>query len=131
MSINGCFLFRSEISINENPSCVSHIAKFSRNFNKAHDIIGILIFDGQRFVQYMEGLQEHLLSLIRKVALDPRHTKFSPLHQANGIIQRFFTNWELAYVSDIEADPLSKMWEVDGKTAVSCLLQLLPQFDSG
>lgn len=130
LTLLGCFLYHSEISINANVSCVADIARFSRVFNENNCITGLLIFDGQRFVQYIEGSAEQVLVLANKISLDARHTKFTPLHQAQGITQRLFSEWNIAYVSDDEAERLSAMCALKGDAAVTCLLQLLPQLDA-
>lgn len=130
LTLLGCFLYHSEISIDANVSCVADIARLSRGFNENHDITGLLIFDGQHFVEYIEGPSEHALALSRRIALDTRHTKFTLLHEAQGITQRLFSEWNVAYVSDEVADPLSAICTLEGEEAVTCLLQLLPQLDT-
>lgn len=126
----GSFLYHSEIAADADIGCVAEIAKFSRVFNQAHDITGVLIFDGQRFVQYIEGPQEHVIALANKIALDARHTHFTPLHQAQGITQRLFPHWAMAYVSDDEAEPLASMLTAQGEAALSSLQKILPQLDA-
>lgn len=126
----GSFLYRSEIAADADIRCVAEIAKFSRVFNEAHDITGVLIFDGQRFVQYIEGPQEHVIALANKIALDTRHTNFTPLHQAQDITQRLFAQWAMAYVADDDVEPLASMLTAQGETALSSLQKLLPQLDA-
>lgn len=126
----GSFLYRSEITADADIRCVAEIAKFSRVFNEAHDITGVLIFDGQRFVQYIEGPQEHVIALANKIALDTRHTNFTPLHQAQDITQRLFAQWVMAYVADDDVEPLASMLTAQGETALSSLQKLLPQLDA-
>ncbi|BDR09752.1 BLUF domain-containing protein [Comamonas thiooxydans] len=130
MALLGCFLYHSDISVDENVSCVADIVRLSRGFNENHDITGLLIFDGQHFVEYIEGPSEHVLALFGRIALDTRHTKFTPLHEAQGITQRHFSEWNVAYVSDEDANPLLAIWALEGEAAVTCLLQLLPQLDT-
>ena len=130
MSVIGCFLYHSEISANADLGCVADIAKFSRSFNEIHDITGVLIFDGQRFVQYIEGPQENVFGLASKIAIDTRHTGFTPVHQAQGINQRLFTQWAMAYLTDDDTEPLANLLSVQGEAAVSSLQKILPQLDS-
>jgi hypothetical protein len=70
------FSYHSEIASDASTSCVADITRVSRRFNEAHGITGILIFDGQRFVQYMEGPQQQVVALAKKISLDNRHTNF-------------------------------------------------------
>lgn len=126
----GSFLYHSEIAADADIGCVAEIAKFSRVFNQAHDITGVLIFDGQRFVQYIEGPQAYVIALANKIALDTRHTNFTPLHQAQGITQRLFPQWAMAYVADDDAEPLASMLTAQGEAALSRLQKILPQLDA-
>jgi len=126
----GCFLYHSEIASDASTSCVADITRVSRRFNEAHGITGILIFDGQRFVQYMEGPQQQVVALAKKISLDKRHTNFTPQHEARGITSRLFSGWSMAYLSVEDAEPLAQMWVVDGDAAMSCLQQLLPMLDA-
>ena len=126
----GCFLYRSEISGNQDASCVAGISKFSRRFNEDHGITGVLIFDGHRFVQYLEGPQHLLEQLIQKISIDPRHTNFTAQHQVRGMRHRLFKTWAVAYVSVDDADPLAQMWTLSGDAAMHYLEQLLPLLDA-
>lgn len=125
-----CFLYRSEIAHNADIGCVANIVKVSRRFNEDHGITGILIFDGQRFVQYLEGPQQEVTELARKISLDIRHIHFTPQHQTQGITHRLFTDWTMAYISTDDAEPLAEMWMLNGEAAILCLRQLLPQLDA-
>lgn len=126
----GSFLYRSEIAADADIRCVAEIAKFSRVFNVAHDITGVLIFDGQRFVQYIEGPQDHVIALANKIVLDARHTHFTPLHQARGLTQRLFPRWALGYISDDDSEPLANMLTSQGEAALDSLQKILPQLDA-
>lgn len=126
----GSFLYHSEIASDASTSCVADITRVSRRFNEAHGITGILIFDGQRFVQYMEGPQQQVIALAKKISRDNRHTNFTVQHEARGITSRLFSGWTMAYLSVEDAEPLAQMWVVDGDAAMSCLQQLLPMLDA-
>ncbi|WP_230630242.1 BLUF domain-containing protein [Comamonas testosteroni] len=130
MSVIGCFLYHSEIAADADIGCVAEIAKFSRTFNEAHDITGVLIFDGQRFVQYIEGPLEHVTTLANKIAIDARHKQFTLLHEAQGITQRLFPQWAMAYVTDDDAEPLATVLSAQGDAALSGLQKILPQLDA-
>lgn len=69
----GCFLYRSELASNANRSCVADIARVSRLLNEGNDITGILIFDGLRFVQYMEGPEHQVDALIQTLMATQFH----------------------------------------------------------
>ncbi|RDI04492.1 Sensors of blue-light using FAD [Comamonas testosteroni] len=78
----------------------------------------------------MEGPQQQVIALAKKISLDKRHTNFTPQHEARGITSRLFSGWSMAYLSVEDAEPLAQMWVVDGDAAMSCLQQLLPMLDA-
>ena len=125
-----CFLYRSHIAPDADIACVADIVKTARSFNKTQGITGILMFDGQRFCQYIEGPQPALQQLIDNIAKDPRHVDFTPLHQANCEPERRFSNWAMAYVLvDDEDEPLQTLDGVSGSTAIEKLQTLIPMLD--
>lgn len=126
----GSFIYHSEIAADVDIGCVAEIAKFSRVFNQAHGITGVLIFDGQRFVQYIEGPREYVIALANKIALDTRHANFTPLHQAQLITQRLFPQWAMAYFVGDDAEPLASMLTAQGEAALCRLQKILPELDS-
>ena len=125
----GCFLFHSEIASDVSASCVADITRASRFFNESHNITGVLIFDGLRFVQYIEGPQQQVTALAQKISSDTRHTNFTPQYCATKILHRLFADWTIGYLVVEDSEPLAQMWLVDGEAAISCLQQLLPMLD--
>ena len=73
-----CFMYHSELAPTAELSCVADIVKTARDFNQLHAITGVLIFDGQRFAQYIEGEAQAIDFLIGQLARDPRHINFTP-----------------------------------------------------
>lgn len=63
-----CFLYHSELDPAALVACVPDIIKEARRFNAEHQITGVLMFDGHRFAQYLEGMPEKVDLLIDKLA---------------------------------------------------------------
>lgn len=124
-----CFLYHSQIAPQADISCVADIVKTARNFNKTQGITGLLVFDGQRFCQYIEGPQPALQNLIDSIARDPRHIAFTPLHQNHCEQERKFANWAMAYVLVDDAEPLASISSEQGPSALEKLQELLPLMD--
>ena len=124
-----CFLYHSQIAANADISCVADIVKTARHFNKGHQITGMLVFDGQRFCQYIEGPKDKLQELIDRIAVDPRHCQFEAKHQGPVLAKRLFENWSMAYVLVDDSDPLDELGKLDGTDAIHKLEQLLPMLD--
>ena len=62
------------------PTVVAEIAARARHVNAELDVTGLLIFDGQRFCQQLEGPQKSVLKLIERIRNDPRHINVEVLH---------------------------------------------------
>lgn len=124
-----CFLYHSQIAPTAQLSCVAEIVKTARSFNKEHHITGMLVFDGQRFCQYIEGPQSALQGLIERIAKDDRHYLFEPKHHAPLVGERMFASWSMAYVLVDDAEPLNDLESLDGLAAIRQLETLLPMLD--
>ncbi len=66
-------------------------AQINNHFN---DVTGLLLFDGDSFVQVLEGPRDKVMALFRKIERDPRHTKFTTLMERE-IAQRDFGQWSM------------------------------------
>ena len=124
-----CFLYHSQIAPAAGLSCVADIVKTARNFNKEHQITGLLVFDGQRFCQYIEGPQSALQALIDRIGRDRRHHQFESKHHASLVGERMFACWSMAYVLVDDTEPLNDLECLDGMAAIRKLETLLPMLD--
>ena len=124
-----CFLYHSKIAPDVGVSCVAEIVKTARSFNKEHQITGMLVFDGQRFCQYIEGPRQDLQALIDRIEVDARHHQFEPKHHAPLNGKRMFSNWSMAYVLVDDAEPLDDLERVVGPAAIEILESLIPMLD--
>jgi len=124
-----CFLYHSHIAPQAAVDCVADIVKTARSFNKTQGITGLLVFDGQRFCQYIEGPQPALRNLIASIARDPRHTTFTPLYEHPCEHGRKFATWAMAYVLVDDVEPLASISTAQGPSALNKLQELLPLMD--
>ncbi len=65
--------------------------------NAVDDITGILLFDGQRFLQFVEGPPHAIESLLQRLDRDMRHQDVTVRHDAIGL-QRAFPIWSMRWV---------------------------------
>lgn len=75
---------------------VSDILSRSRDRNRAHNITGILYYDGQRFLQVIEGAENNIDDLYNLISHDDRHEDVELLHKGY-IKSRAFESWDMAY----------------------------------
>lgn len=84
---------RPEVSLTR----VYEIVQASRKNNRRDNITGILVFDGWRFFQYIEGAEDVVLNLVRKLRQDDRHHQFSEILSTPFTGPRLFRNWSMGY----------------------------------
>ena len=111
-------LYVSTIAPDQPLSVVAEIAGRARVVNAELGITGLLIFDGQRFCQQLEGPQKAVLKLIERIRNDPRHINVEVLHHGP-LAGRRFQHFSLAFstVEDVEA--LARMELLDGEAALA------------
>ena len=95
-------LYVSELADDAPPSVVGAITKTARANNHARGIRGLLIFDGLRFAQMLEGPSAAIDDLLAKLKADRRHANLQvlSLHTAANAdpATGHFAGWDLGYV---------------------------------
>lgn len=98
-------------------SVVGEVAGKSRSRNRDRDITGLLVFDGMRFCQQLEGTQKEVLKLTERIRNDPRHTGVEVLH--HGLLaERRFRQFSLAFTSVDDTEALGRLERLDGEAAL-------------
>lgn len=123
------FLYHSRMASDADLGGIADIVKTARSFNKEVGITGMLVFDGQRFCQYIEGPQSAMQALIGRIGQDPRHTHFTPMHDAPLAGPRWFGKWSMAYVQVDDGEPLDELSRLEGLHALRRLQVLIPELD--
>ena len=109
-------------------SAVASIAAASRAWNAAHDITGVLIFDGMHFCQQLEGRQQDVLALFESISRDARHTGVTLIH--HGLLpNRRFMNFSLAFTNVEDMEVLGRIGTLPGKLGLAAFEQLLLTLD--
>ena len=67
-----------------------------REFNTAHNITGMLLYDGIHFSQMIEGDKESITNLYNRIQKDPRHETLTT-SSTRPIEHRRFTKWAMVY----------------------------------
>lgn len=117
-------LYVSTIAPTAPISVVADIAARSRAWNKAQDITGLLIFDGLRFCQQIEGSQKQVLALIERISSDTRHSNITIFHHGS-LAERRFRSFSLAFTDVNDMDVLARMEKLDGQAGVTAFIELL------
>jgi Sensors of blue-light using FAD len=72
------------------------IMKTAQKRNRANKVTGLLVFDGRRFMQYLEGEESVVRSTFARIELDQRHYAVVVLKKTEGT-ERQFSDWDMAY----------------------------------
>lgn len=73
---------------------ILHVA---RQLNALDGITGLLIFDGARFLQIIEGAEDAIDSLVRRLRADSRHSAFE-IRDERFVGERSFSGWSMELV---------------------------------
>jgi len=111
-------LYVSTLAPRHPPRVVAEIAGRARHVNAELDVTGLLIFDGQRFCQQLEGPQKSVLKLIERIRNDPRHVNVEVLHHGP-LAGRRFQQFTLAFSTVEDVDALARMEQLDGEAALA------------
>jgi len=91
-------------------SDIDQILRAAMSFNKVAGVTGVLMFDGQRFLQYFEGPEDGVDSVFQRVFNARIHANLREL--ARGPIgARHFPRWTMASAA-VEADALARISDV-------------------
>jgi len=95
---------------------VTDILKTSQENNALYKMTGLLLFDGHRYIQILEGTAENLDVLFAAIEQDDRHYNLELIHRG-GIETRAFQDWQMAY----EALPLGLLNDLAENMSVFAL----------
>ncbi|MDP1742719.1 BLUF domain-containing protein [Polaromonas sp.] len=123
-------LYVSTLAPEASLQVVAKIAAKSRIANGATGITGVLIFDGMRFCQQIEGPRTEVLALIQRIRQDSRHVNVEILRHGP-LEARRFKRFALGYVSVDDVEVLAHMEGSGPEQALTQFLALLPNLDMG
>ena len=76
---------------------VEDIHRTARDLNALDGITGLLVFNGTRFLQVIEGSEAAVNDLVERLRRDPRHTGFE-IRDERSIERRSFPDWSMELV---------------------------------
>ncbi len=75
---------------------VPKILETARRINRQNRITGLLLFNGERFLQLLEGEKAVVRATFERIAVDPRHRGVAILGTTTSD-RRAFSDWDMAY----------------------------------
>jgi hypothetical protein len=76
---------------------LTDIHEAARHLNALDGVTGVLVFDGVRFLQVIEGAGEAIDSLVERLRRDPRHSAFE-IRDERMVATRAFPDWSMELV---------------------------------
>ncbi|MGZ8287318.1 MAG: BLUF domain-containing protein [Allosphingosinicella sp.] len=76
---------------------VAAIHQTARHLNALDGISGLLLFDGSRFLQIVEGTEDAVDTLVERLRMDPRHSAFE-VRDERYVERRAFPDWSMELV---------------------------------
>ena len=73
---------------------LNDIHEAARHLNALDGVTGLLLFDGVRFLQIIEGSEAAIDALVERLRRDPRHSAFE-IRDERLVSQRAFPNWSM------------------------------------
>lgn len=128
MSERRQLLYISRLAPNTTPACVAEIVRTARQRNQARGIGSLLVFDGLRFCQYLEGEAMAVEALAERIRNDPRHTDFRLLHQGKFSGPSPLRGRGFIYALCYD-DSLDSVEQARGTHALDMLVGMLKPFD--
>lgn len=77
---------------------LADIHETARHLNALDGITGLLIFNGRRFLQIIEGAEEGIDNLVGRLRADPRHSAFE-IRDERIVGERAFPDWSMELVT--------------------------------
>jgi len=119
-------IYISRLAPDEDYRAFTAVCRTARARNSALGIGGVLLFDGERFCQWLHGSAEAVSSLLTTIGLDRRHVDFKLLHLGGSDFIAPDRNWRSGFVPPFALDVLAS--ESMGATEVlPMLMNLLDQ----
>jgi len=107
---------------------VGRIVSQARARNAQHRITGLLVFDGLRFCQHVEGSHDDVVALMRRIEQDSRHQAVRVVYQGTRS-ERRYQRFDLGYAQSEEPDDMAGIHELEGRAALERFLLLRTGFD--
>lgn len=121
-------MYLSRLSPEAPASCVAGIVRASRLRNQMARVSGLLVFDGARFCQYLEGDADDVCTLADRIRMDERNIDFRVIHQSAFSGPRLMPEFGLEYALSYD-NQLDCFDGAVGAASYSMLRNLLPVLD--
>ncbi|MBB3177161.1 BLUF domain-containing protein [Variovorax sp. Sphag1AA] len=121
-------LYISLLATDQSTTVVGQIVTLARARNLRDGITGLLVFDGMRFCQHLEGPPAAVQALLARLEADPRHVALRVLY--DGVLaQRRYQRFEMGLAEVDVHEDLVDVDALDGRAALEYFIALRSRFD--
>ena len=99
--------YRSQARPGLSQTDLNALLDWSRRYNTAHGLTGLLLYSDERFVQVLEGSETAVRTLFPRIQQDERHTQVVTLSEGPGP-QRWFAEWSMT-LGHVKAEELEQV----------------------
>jgi len=121
-------LYCSRLAPDQSTTVVGHIVTQARARNAQEGITGLLVFDGLRFCQHLEGPPDPVISLMRRLAADRRHSDVRILYEGT-LAKRRYQRFEVGLAEVEDHEDLADLHDLHGSEALERFIALRSRFD--
>ena len=89
--------YTSRARLDLSPADLADIHQTARHLNALDGITGLLLFDGARFLQIVEGAEEAIDNLVERLRRDSRHSALE-IRDSRSVAARSFPDWSMELV---------------------------------
>lgn len=101
-------IYLSKIVTPQSANLTQSILLTAQNYNKAHNITGVLCEGKGLYLQALEGERRTVTHLYESISSDPRHTNVELIH-CETITERRYKDWSMAFVNLSDIEPETNM----------------------
>jgi hypothetical protein len=122
-------IYISQLAPERGCAVFSAICRSARSYNIERGIAGVLLFDGERFFQWLHGAHDEVSQLMDTITADPRHTQVRVLLNAQWPTPEHERGWRAGFVDPEALDAFAALDPADGSAMLDGLAGLVAQAD--
>ena len=122
-------IYISQLAPGQNCAVFSAICRVARSRNPDLGIAGVLLFDGERFLQWLHGAPDRVSQLMDTIAADTRHTGVRVLLETPLCSASVDPRWRAGFIDADVLDAIAALAPADHGAIVDALARLLAQAD--
>lgn len=121
-------LYVSTLAPDEDPGVVAAIAAHARLANERLQVTGLLVYDGHRFAQHLEGSAEAVMALYARIAADTRHIAMTVCHQG-ACEHRRHPQFSMGFADIKDVNVLQQLEGLSGPAALNAFAGICKNVD--